>query len=114
MASSPLPGTAPFGDTAATMTAAGTTAGTAATVTADHVLVTVVTTSARGVILRALDAGKESWIANADSNEPLYVYPPSGAQFNGQTADLYALVPSGKAAAFKFLTATQIIANISA
>ena len=110
MASSPLPGTAPFGDTAATMTAAGTTSGTAATVTADHVLVTVVTTTARGVILRPLDAGKEAWIGNADSAEPCYVYPPSGCQFNGQTADLHFMLPAGKAVAFKFISATQILA----
>lgn len=110
MASSFVPGTAPFGDVAVTMTAAGTTSGTAATVTADNLLVTVVTTTNRGVILRLMDAGREQWIGNADSTEPLYVYPPSGCQFNGQTANLHFLLPSGKAAVFKFLDATNILA----
>lgn len=114
MASSPLPGVAPFGDTAATMTAAGTAAGTAATVTADHVIVTVSTTTNRGVILRALDVGRIGSVANADSTEPVYVYPPSGDQFNGQTADLYVMLPPGKSMLYIFINASQVIANISA
>ncbi len=102
------------GDTVVTMTATGTTAGTAATVTADHVMVDVVTASARGVILKTMDAGQEAWISNGDSTETLFIYPPSGMKFNNQTADLYCSVPAGKSASFKFLNATHIIANVSA
>lgn len=102
------------GDTVVSMTATGITAATAATVTADHVMVDVVTTTNRGVILRAMDAGQEAWISNGDSTEALYIYPPSGCKFNNQTADLHVLVPYGKACSFKFLNATHIIANVSA
>ncbi len=102
------------GDTVVTLTATGTTAGTAALVTADHLMVDVVTTTNRGVILRAMDAGQEAWIANGDSTETLFVYPPTSCKFNNQTADLYCSVPAGKSASFKFLNSTHIIANISA
>lgn len=102
------------GDTVITLTAAGTTAATATTVTADHIMVDVVTASARGVILKTMDAGQEAWVSNGDSTETLFVYPPSGMKFNNQTADLYCSIPAGKSAAFKFLNATHIIANISA
>lgn len=98
------------GDTAATMTAAGTAAGTAATVTADHVMVTVSTTAARGVILRTLNAGEVGSVTNGDSTEPVYVYPPSGGQFNGQTADLPYILPAGKAMQYRFLSSTQVSA----
>lgn len=98
------------GDVATSMTAAGTTAATAATVTADHVMVDVVTASARGIILRALDAAAEAWVGNADATETCYVYPPSGMKFNGQTADLHYALPAGKGVAFKFVNATHIIA----
>lgn len=101
------------GDAVVTMTATGTTSTTAATVTADHVMVDTVTTTNRGVILRAMDAGQEAWISNGDDTEALYVYPPSGGKFNNKTADLHVLIPSGKSASFKFLNATHIIANVS-
>ncbi len=102
------------GDTVVTLTATGTTAATAALVSADHVMVDVVTASARGVILRAMDAGQEAWISNGDSTETLFVYPPTSSKFNGQTADLYCSIPAGKSASFKFLNAVHIICNVSA
>lgn len=102
------------GDAVVTLTATGTASTTAATVTADHVMIDVVTASARGVILKVMDAGQEAWISNGDSTETAFVYPPSGMKFNNQTADLHVAVPAGKAATFKFLNATHIIANVSA
>ncbi len=101
------------GDAVVTLTATGTTAATAATCTADHLMVDVVTTTNRGVILKVGDAGEERWVSNGDSTEALYIYPPSGMKFNNQTADLHMLVPFGKAAAFKFLNATHIAAIVS-
>ena len=102
------------GDTVTALTAAGTTQGTATTITASHAIFTTVTSSAYGGILKLLDAGEESWVANADTVEPLYIYPPSGCQFNGRTANLHAVIPAGKSACFKFINSTQIIAVISA
>ena len=96
-----------IGDAAATMTAAGTTSGTAATMTADHVKVTVVTSSADGVILRAAAAGEIFSVCNADATEALKWYPPSGASFNGQTADLPAVIPAGDAAIAICINATN-------
>ena len=98
------------GDAVITLTAAGTTSTTATSVTADHVMVDAVTATARGVILKTMDAGQEAWISNGDATETLFVYPPSGMKFNNQTADLHFSVPAGKAVAFKFLNATHIIA----
>ena len=98
------------GDAAVTMTAAGTATGTAATVTADHVLVTVSTSTDSGVILRALNAGEICSVGNGDATEVVNVYPPSGAKLNNQTADLPYVLPQGKAALFIFLNATNILA----
>ena len=96
-----------MGDAASSMTAAGTTTGTAATMTADHIKVTVVTSSADGVIMRAANAGEVFSVSNADTVEPLKWYPPSGGSFNGRTADLPAVVPSGKAAIAICIDATN-------
>lgn len=102
------------GDASVAMTATGTTAGTAATVLADHVLVTTSTSTNYCLILRALNAGEICSVANGDSTESINVFPPTGMKFNNQTANLHVLIPAGKSAIFIFLDATNIIANVSA
>ena len=98
------------GDWATGLTAAGTTQGTATTATADHIEVTTVTSSDYGVILKAGSAGQDRSVINADATEVLYVYPWSGAAFNGQTADAPLALPAGRAAWFKILSPTKIVA----
>ena len=99
-----------LGDWVVGTTAAGTTAATATTLTADNVWVDVVTSTNNGVILKAFSAGETKSVINADSTDDLNVYPPSGASFNGETADLPVVLPSGRAAWFLSLTPTKIAA----
>ena len=97
------------GDTAATMTSAGTTQGTAATITAANVLVTTHTAGA-GVILDAHEPGFVYRVCNASANNDLKVYPPSRASFNGLTANDPQTLSSGSAATFVSLTSTKYMA----
>lgn len=97
------------GDFIAAVTAAGTTQGTATTLTTNHSLVTVVTDSANGVILKAYPPGEVFSVANGDAAQSLKVYPPSGAAFNGQTANDPITLPVGFAAFGRVLSNTVII-----
>ena len=97
------------GDWATSLAAAGTTQATATAVTADHVLVTTVV-GADGVRLVGQPDGAECSVANATTTDGLLVYPPTGAAFNGQTANDPINLPEGKAAWFKYLTSTKILA----
>lgn len=99
-----------LGDWQVGFTATGTTAATAATLTADNVWVDVVTSSANGVILKAAGPGETKSVVNADSADNLYIYPPSGASFNGATADYPVMIPAGAAAWFMHLSPTKIAA----
>lgn len=97
-----------LGDSATGVTAAGTTAATATTLTADHSLVETVTSSANGVILKPGSARDIRSVHNADSADNLFVYPPSGAQFNGLTADFPLMLPAGHGAFFFFYSSAKI------
>jgi len=99
------------GDTATGATATGTTSATALSAPADHVEVTTVTTTNNGIILRAGAPGETRTVVNADATESLKVYPPSGAAFNGYTADIPVVLPAYSAASFRILTSTKIAAT---
>lgn len=96
------------GDTSSAVTAAGSTQGGATPAPAGIFAVGTVASSADGVLLRAQGPGTFSIVSNEDSLEDLKVYPWSGAAFNGKTADLPTVVPSGKAVIFVEITATKI------
>lgn len=91
---------------------AGTTQATASSCLADHVSVPTVTAGA-GVILTPGNGGDIRTVTNADQDSELLVYPPSGAAFNGITADLPLTLPSAKAALFVFTSPTTIMAIFS-
>lgn len=97
------------GDFAATVTAAGTTQATATTLPANHCLVTTVTDAANGVILKALAPGEVFSVANGDAGQTLKVYPPSGAAFNGMTANDPINLPVGFGAFGRFVSNTVIL-----
>lgn len=98
------------GDVAATLSAAGTTQGTATAVTAYHCCVTTCAAGA-GVILTAVGPDGQFTISNHTSNA-LLVYPWSGAGFNGATANLPASIPAHGAGVFKPINSTKITAII--
>lgn len=96
------------GDFATGVSAAGTTQSDATTLPANHCEVSTVTAGS-GVIVKAYARGEVFSVSNADANDPLLVYPPSGASFNGATADLPATVPARGACFGRFITSTKII-----
>lgn len=97
-----------YGDSATGVSAAGTTAATATTLTTDWSYVETVTSAANGVILRAGSAREIKGVFNADSADNLFVYPPSGSVFNGFTADFPVMIPAGHGALFFYFSSTKI------
>lgn len=102
------------GDYATGVSAAGTTQGTATTLAANHCLVTVVTDSANGVILKAMPVGEVFSVANGDGAgavgaQALKVYPPVGSSFNGMTVNDPITLPPGFGAFGRFVSSTAIM-----
>ena len=78
------------------ISAAGTTQATATVLPADHNLVTTATQdTADGVILRPGNANEMVTVANGTSGS-IEVFPPVGARFNNQTANLPMVLPPGR------------------
>lgn len=100
-----------IGNTSAGVAAAGTTAATATPCPADHISVTSGTLG-QGVILAAGNPSQIRSVGNntgtAVSGVSILVYPPSGAAFNGGTADAPLNLPPGMAAMFMFVTSLVI------
>lgn len=99
-----------LGDVNASQTAAGSTKADANTALADHIQVPTVSTG-QGVILKAGNAQDFRSVCNTSTNN-LYVYPPSGASFNGRTADAAIDLPAGATALFFFVTTNKINAFV--
>lgn len=110
----PLGSNLPFlrGASSETQTTAGSTQATAAQMVADHVSVPNAG-SGEGVILPAANASDWFTCTNADQTDGFFLYPPSGAAFNGETADAPLTMPPGSAALFVFTSPTKIIAIFS-
>lgn len=96
------------GDWDASVSAAGSSSSDATTLPANHCWVDTVT-SGQGVIIPAIAEGEVFSVANADSTEDLLVYPPSGASFNGATADAAITLPAASACWGRFVSPTKII-----
>lgn len=94
---------------AAHAAAAGTTQATATLLTAQHAYVTTVGDGA-GVRLKPHEPGTWCTYANADAEQDLMVYPPTGFSFNGNTANVGLMLPAGRGGLFMFVGPTQIIA----
>lgn len=98
------------GDNNAAVSAAGTTQTDATELGAYHAYVTTCAAGA-GVKLKAVEARREYTVANATSNA-LLVYPWTGGQFNGVTANLPVSIPPNAAAFFKVQSSTKITAIV--
>ncbi len=85
----------------AELTAVGTTQATAAEITADYVVVTVVTSAASGVILPPGNLNDEVIIVNGDSADNLFIYPQVGGKINRATANAALELPPNRAAHFR-------------
>lgn len=100
-------------DTGTSLSAAGTTQGTATElVNADNEVTTVA--SGAGVVLASLgSAGDTQTVFNAGAN-PLNVYPPSGKSINSLTANLPMILPIRTGCLFKFVSSSRIFGVLSA
>ena len=97
-----------LGDWETGQAAAGTTQATATSLKADHNWVATVTSSAYGVILRERQPGSFMSVTNADSTDALSVYPWSGANLNGATANDPVVLPAKTTAWFFVFSSTKI------
>ncbi len=98
-----------YGDVATGITAAGSTAATATTLPATHCTVTTSTTlTADGVIMQAGNYGSFRTVTNKSTTGQVRVYPPTGSNFNGATANLPVTIPPNKAAWMFFISTTDI------
>lgn len=101
------------GNTAATLTATGTTNADALQLGADINDVTT-TASGTGVRLPPTEAGSSIFVSNLGANA-LLVYPFAGSQINALTVTTGGFsVPAGKSAWFIASTGTKILTNLSA
>jgi len=83
-----------LGSRSLTVTAAGTTQGTATALTSAVNVITTCTEAASGVLLPVNDLCDVIQVINATSSN-LRVYPPSGGSFNGGTANIpYTMAPN--------------------
>ena len=92
-------------DVATGLTATGTTQATAYEVTTAKAAFTTVAAGTGAVLDDQATAGDSQLIYNGGAN-PLTVYPPSGASFNGLAANGGILIAPSTACEFHCLTAT--------
>ena len=100
------------GTVAPTVSAAGTTQGTATSLVAS---INVVTTAAAssGVILPSCEIGDEVEVCNFGANA-VTVYPDSGARVNALSANTGFLLATNTACKVRRYSSTRWIANLSA
>ena len=100
-------------DVQTSVSAAGTTQGTATELTAADSEVTSVASGA-GVVLSSLaTAGDEQTVFNGGAN-PLKVYPPSGQQINSLTANLHMTLAVNTGVMFKKVSSSRWFGVLSA
>ncbi len=94
------------------VSAAGTTQGTATTLTAANNNITVAAANS-GVILPQGQVGDDFWIINTGANA-CYIYPASGAKINALATNAGALLPTNTTMLIKQMTSTLYMAVQSA
>lgn len=100
-------------DTAAGVSAAGTTQGTATELKAADNEVTTVADGAGVVLSSAISAGDTQSVFNAGAN-PLKVYPPSGMKINDLTTNLPMTLGLNTGVLFKCVSTTRVFGVLSA
>lgn len=101
------------GDFNTSVSAAGTTQGTATELKSSVNSVTTVAASS-GVILSACDIGDDQWVYNGQSVNALTVYPDYGASINQLSANIGIQLAPYTGALFKRVTSTAWLAILSA
>ena len=104
-----------LGDLALTVSAAGTTQGTATLLSASNSIVTTVGAGSgvRLPVTPTVSAGDRLHVANHGANT-LTVYPPTGGKLSNRTANMPALIAPNKSADFLCLNGTDYSALLGA
>ena|SRR5690349_18326363 len=100
-------------DTAATVSAAGTTQGTATELTAADNEVSTVAAGAGVVLSSQLAPGDTQTVFNSGAN-PLKVYPPSGKKMNNLTANVAMTLATNTGCLYKCISTTRVFGVLSA
>ena len=100
-------------DTATSVSAAGTTQGTATELTAACSEVTTVASGAGVALSSKLAAGDEQSVFNAGANA-LRIYPPSGMKINALASNAAMLLATNTGCLFKCVSSTRVFGVLSA
>ena len=100
-------------DTEASISAAGTTQGTATELKAADNEITTVASGAGCVLSSAIASGDTQTVFNAGANA-VKIYPPSGMQINALAANLPMTLGINTGVMFKCISSTRIFAILSA
>lgn len=95
------------------LTAAGTTQGTALSITSSLNTVTTVAANSGVVLYSSQSIGPPQVVYNGGANT-LNVYPPSGGKINQLTTNIAIILPTNTAAMFWRASSTQWIGSLSA
>lgn len=101
------------GQVASSVSAAGSTQGTATAIGAGNNVITTCAAGA-GVILPSCEIGDEIFIWNGTGTNTLSVYPDSGSTINQLAANVPGNIPPYSGALFRRATSTTWWANLSA
>lgn len=102
-----------FKDVGASLSAAGTTQGTATTLTNNVNEITTVAANSGVILDPQISAGDVQTVYNGGANG-LRVYPPTGAKINALATNAAMILAVNTACDFKCVSATKIIAVLSA
>ena len=100
-------------DTAAALSAAGTTQGTATELTAADNELTTVGAGSGVALASAIASGDSQTVFNAGANA-VKVYPPSGMKINSLAANAPMLLATNTGCLFKCISATRVFGILSA
>ena len=100
-------------DTATSISAAGTTQGTATELTAADNEITTAAAGSGCVLSSELAAGDEQSVFNAGANA-VKIYPPSGMKINALAANAAMLLAVNTGCIFKCVSTTRVFGVLSA
>ena len=100
-------------DTATSVSAAGTTQGTATELTAADSEVSTVASGAGVVLASKLAAGDQQTVFNAGANS-LKIYPPSGFKINALASNAPMTLATNTGCFFKCVSTTRVFGVLSA
>jgi hypothetical protein len=100
-------------DVGTSISAAGTTQGTATSLTNATNVLSTVTSGAGCVLLSTAGVGDEQLVFNGGANA-VKIYPPSGMKINSLPADTAVYLGTNSTCRFTMVTLTQWVAELSA